>query len=465
MGNILGTAASSADTSTPEQVAAPPTPATPPKKKGPTTVVVKPFGFAPGHSLGPPGAAESPVSGTTSPVKTTSGSVEHLPSERAVRALVREFSTNLTDEVWKSLSGLRFGIAGPISAGKTTLGRAIQVCAERTSGVACYFAPEHVDTKALRLYLENQPPGPTPQTPYNYAFYDCEAARQPTPPAIRNNNGIAACFQIDMLSACQDRMQQADLVVKLCRSAGQAAFAIVDRTPCDNRAFAMANHYLYGSISALQYQYYNEVVLKSFAPFGVDYLLFLDVSPTTTLERIMERGSAAEEKYQSMAAYLEYLHCLFFHSIVENFTVTARIPSFSRDGWTAGNEPTCALEDVDREVFPLVVVPWDQFQSQNVTSTLRSIAGVDGAPPVTLPRVAFVPIKATDATGERLEAPTFDFGPKRTNVEHRTWNWTREYASQTDAKKRTAFKQAVLDALHRGLNVTFVYEPVGRTRA
>lgn len=344
-------------------------------------------------------------------------------------------------------TGISLGIGGAISGGKTTLGRALQLAALR-DGIQCHFSPEEVNAEALDLYIRGQTISSKLADAvkngnnehllrYNARFYDC------TTPLTVGESGVASTveaaqanpfanpFQLFMLATCQHRVREASLFLDLLESK-ENALAIVDRTAWDNSVFEEANRLLYGAISDEQHKFYS-LVCGSAPAFGVDALIYLEVSPQVTLDRIGVRGSSAETAYQR--TYITYLHDIWFHRVVANFCETVHRCLY--------DPKTIKVCNVDP--FPIYVVPYDDFDASHALhNTLAQISSLK------LPRVRFY------ARG--LLRPESPFGG---NVEFSQFDWTNEYASPdaTDAQ-RSEFKKRVMQCLANAQCILFLYDPL-----
>lgn len=337
------------------------------------------------------------------------------------------------------------GLGGPISAGKTTLGRALQIACER-AGIPCHFAPEVVNEGALKLYIDGQQlpdwfktavsSGETEALRYNRRFYDVEESSN-DPSNVhhgvsRTVNAHANSFQILMLASCQHRVREASLFLTL----QPKGLAVVDRTAWDNTVFEEANRCLYRSISDDDHAFYS-LVRGSEPAFGVDALVYLDVTPDVTLKRILVRGSSAEASYQR--TYVTYLHDIWFHRIVQNYTETRHRSLF--DGSIIEEEKE------GRAPFPIYIVPWNDFSNASIEAVMQRVAD----PNPKMPRVRFVDeVYFEAASDESLCHDKF----KDWSVMH----WMHDYASpKVSDEQRAAFKQRVVDLMSRGERIIFLF--------
>lgn len=334
---------------------------------------------------------------------TTSDSPQHRAREQVCQDLLHTAAGVDAATVRRAFASQIIAVSGPVAAGKTTLGRAMELlCAQH--GLACLFAPEVVNSEALGLYIEHQ--HVQSATLYNGDDNDCTV----TDEAARCNNPYAMAFQVHMLADCQHRVREARVYLDVHRSCGtRYAAAIVDRTAWDNTVFEEANRRLCGAISAHDARYYRAVAVGA-PSFGVDQLVFLDIPPEVTLERIGLRGASAEAAYQS--AYMHFLHDIWFHRIVNNY---------------AAEHP-----------FAIHIFAWDDFSHASLGDVVQRLAAqADEPPPIKL--VVF----------EKDGVPPAFHSAERVH-------WTRDYAASTYCETRTEFKRHVLSLLSRRQRIVCV---------
>lgn len=409
--------------------------------------------------------------------------VVHSPgNRRETKDLSQEHVANdavampLSRKIARVPRNVSIGLGGSISAGKTTLGRALQLAAERL-GVPCHFAPETVNKDALHLYcsgqkmpewyekaLRNVDDEKTDvvredddddhekkeEEPdlilYNCAFFDVDDGENNT--ESENNaatveqlrqqqnvhvarddvvNEYATAFQILMLADCQHRVREAALFLAL----HPQGLAISDRTPWDNTVFEEANRSLYRSISDRDHEFY-QLVRGSAPAFGVDALLFLDVSVDETMRRIAVRGSSAEARYQR--TYMTYLHDIWFHRVVQNYTTTPHYSLF--DG---------TLKSGTDSPFPIVVVPWDQFENHENLFVEQMVE-----------RVCECVARSAQTVFPRISFHKSAHGDKKDETNN-VFDWSADYADQRRSDKRTEFKKKVMAKLARNESIKFLY--------
>lgn len=362
-----------------------------------------------------------------------------------------EIASKVAENIRTVPKGMSIGVGGAISGGKTTLGRALELAALR-DGVRCHFSPEEVNGDTLDLYIKGQT---LPQKlvdavengqrsellRYNCPFYDVEIPIAVAKSGIATTaeaaraNPYANPFQLFMLATCQHRVREACLFLQFAsqKEEKENSLAVVDRTAWDNSVFEEANRLLYGAISDEQHMFYS-LVCGTAPSFGVDALIYLDVSPEVTLERIGMRGSSAEIAYQR--TYITYLHDIWFHRVVSNFCETAHRCPYSASLIRVTNETP----------FPIFVVPYDDFDETNVLqSALDKIASLQSSK---LPRVRFY---------ERgILRPETPFGE---NVEFREFDWSNEYASAyVSDVQRSKFKKHVMQCLADANCILFLHD-------
>ena len=181
-----------------------------------------------------------------------------------------------TNESLNKLSGLVIGLEGSIAVGKTTFGHNLKKRAD-SAGVPCSLFPETAHRACLRYFI-NDP------------------------------EKFGAVFQVFMLSDCQNRIQQA------MREAQRGDLCVVDRTPLGNTIFEHVNYKLQGNIDADHHTFY-EAVRDRQPLFGVNYILFFDLDPTTCLERMGVRGNT--EEFQYRLPYFEMLDRVYFSKVLD----------------------------------------------------------------------------------------------------------------------------------------------------
>lgn len=326
-------------------------------------------------------------------------SPEHCAQDRPSRRLVDAVAADLdATTVRRAFAGRIIAVSGPIAAGKTTLGRAMQLLCEQ-HGVACLFAPEVVNATALGLYIEHQT---VPSVSHDALLYNDECvdeAPATTAEQARTNNPYAMPFQVHMLVDCQHRVREARAFLDVHRSYGtENATAIVDRTAWDNTVFEEANRRLCGAISEHDARYYQAVAVGA-PSFGVDQLVYLDVPPEVTLQRVGVRGAGAEAAYQLV--YMCYLHDIWFHRIVRNY---------------ARAEP-----------FAIHVFLWSDFGAVSLGDIVTRLAQSTGS---TIEQLIWfaddnMPVPSAFQTAVRV-------------------HWQRDYATATCAETRARFKSRVL---------------------
>lgn len=338
----------------------------------------------------------------------SSDSPQHRAQEQVCHDLLRTAANVDAETVRRAFASQIIAVSGPIAAGKTTLGRAMQLlCTQH--GMQCLFAPEVVNSRALALYIEHQRVETTAL--YNAAL-DCSSDDDDdshddndhsslSNTAARRNNPYAMAFQVHMLADCQHRVREARMYLDVHRSCGtHHAAAIVDRTAWDNTVFEEANRRLCNAISTHDARYYRAVAVGA-PSFGVDQLVFLDIPPDVTLERIGLRGASAETAYQS--AYMHFLHDIWFHRIVRNY---------------AAERP-----------FAIHIFAWDDFGHASLGDVVCRLAENEAEP---------VKLVVFDKDGV----------PVAFNSAERV-HWTRDYAASTCCETRTRFKRHVLSLLSR----------------
>lgn len=326
-------------------------------------------------------------------------SPEHCAQERPSRRMVDAAAADLdAATVQRAFAGRIIAVSGPIAAGKTTLGRAMQLLCEQHA-VPCLFAPEVVNATALALYIEHQT---VPHVAADTLFYNDERvdeAPATTEEQARANNPYAMPFQVHMLVDCQHRVREARAFLDVHRSYGtEKATAIVDRTAWDNTVFEEANRRLCGAISEHDARYYQAVAVGA-PSFGVDQLVYLDVPPEVTLQRIGVRGAGAEAAYQ--VVYMRYLHDIWFHRIVRNY---------------ARAEP-----------FAIHVFAWSDFGAVSLGDIVARLAQCTSS--TVQPLIWFanneMPVPAAFQSAARV-------------------HWQRDYATSTCPETRARFKSRVL---------------------
>lgn len=397
-----------------------------------------------GLSLSTPKSAKDATTSAASATAASQGSKEEHVSLAHVAS--DAVATPLSHRMTAVPRGKKIGIGGSISAGKTTGGRALQLACERLQ-VPCHFSPEMVNNGALQLYIAgqklpewcrleiDQTDAKAAFLRYNRAFYDTsKPLGAPDGASLvewaeEDNNPFANSFQILMLADCQHRVREAALFLSFQKN----GLAIVDRTAWDNTVFEEANRFLYRSISDDEHRFY-ELVSGSAPAFGVDAMLYLDVSVDETLKRIAVRGSSAEAKYQRV--YMTYLHDIWFHRVVQNFTMTPHYSLFD-----------CSLKSGKDAPFPIVIVPWDNFDANLMENALTKLCRGGGGQEgqgMKEPRVYF----AKEEEEGEAEKGDGDFV---------ALHWTRDYALQTDDAKRTEFKRRVMQLLSADKTIKFFY--------
>lgn len=331
----------------------------------------------------------------------SSDSPQHRARDQVCHDLLRTAVGVDADTVRRAFASQIIAVSGPIAAGKTTLGRAMELlCVQH--GVHCLFAPEVVNSEALALYIEHQ--RVQSAALYNGENDDCNVSDT----AARCNNPYAMAFQVHMLADCQHRVRESRMYLDVHRSCGtRHAAAIVDRTAWDNTVFEEANRRMCGAISAHDARYYRAVAVGA-PSFGVDQLVFLDIPPDVTLERIGLRGASAEAAYQS--AYMHFLHDIWFHRIVRNY---------------ATERP-----------FAIHIFAWDDFGHASLGDVVRRLADNESEP-------------------HKLVVFDKDGVPAAFDSAERV-HWTRDYASSTCCETRTRFKRHVLSLLSRRRRIVCV---------
>ena len=171
---------------------------------------------------------------------------------------------------WTALAGQKWIVDGIIGAGKTTFIENLQLICE-SHNVACVFFEEPVDHDALSLFLSDKS---------KYAFW----------------------FQMHMLRKRQD------IYLEALKKAEENYFVVIDRGLFGDMAFELTQTRL-GNISEEEHQYYisqvdkfgcNEMVINP------DKIIFLSVTPETSMERIRRRNRLDEKKEYT----LEYIVAL-----------------------------------------------------------------------------------------------------------------------------------------------------------
>ncbi len=398
----------------------------------------------------PTRSQENGKSVTKSSAENMKLSTEHVANPLISDQLAS--AIDLDESEWARLSGMLIGMSGAISAGKTTFGASV-VAALKEHGLRGHFSPEQVNAEALSLYISNQrvpewfsamSPDEQARVKYNNPFFvrkkEASTTRGwgvgPGGAGVENSqvtNPYATPFQVLMLADCQHRVRECQLFLSLCPN----GVAIVDRSAQDNTVFEEANRKLYGAISETDHAFY-ELVMGNAPAFGVDALIYLDVPPQVTLDRIALRGSGPEKAYQM--TYMTFLHDIWFNRLVENFTETPKVSSFNQEKF-GPEEVTGPKGKKKSGPFPIFVVNWSDFSTCSISRVLRRV--IDPNP--RLPRIHFY--RSTDKISQ------IPFGAWATFV---TMDWTTGYQlASHDA--RSAFKKKVISHMEQADCILFTY--------
>lgn len=168
-------------------------------------------------------------------------------------------------------NGIYISIEGNIGVGKTTLSRGLSSLLIG-KGEKCILIEETVNLDWLNAFISK--------------------------PKER-----AGLFQIKRLCSTINAVNKMGVERSIRTEYGQKVHCIGDRLPLGNFAFALV-HFASGNIDEELFKLYG-TALADGGPYIYPDVLLLDVSPTTTLERIKNRDRRGESSYK-----LEYLEKL-----------------------------------------------------------------------------------------------------------------------------------------------------------
>lgn len=234
-------------------------------------------------------------------------------------------------------------IDGPVSAGKTTIGKSLLYSLQK-QGIQSFFYPESGhEHGVLDQYL------------------GC-------------TDSLSSMFQAYMFSYCLLRASNAVVQKKFLDFI--LAFLIVDRTANGNKTFAVANtkEHFGGDITKTQFDMYtsmyNRTMKYDIAPYsGSDLSLWVYASPGVCIRRMHIRGSESEIKAYTIPQYFWDLMTCSFLEVLQNLTSDLPHPQIIID-W-----------DTDVPSMDPVYAALEYFQSPEYTPlkvTLISGAGAGG---------------------------------------------------------------------------------------
>lgn len=186
-------------------------------------------------------------------------------------------------------------IDGPVSAGKTTIGKSLLYSLQK-GGIPSHFYPESGhEHGVLDQYLTD-------------------------------TTSLSSMFQAYMFSYCLLRASNAVLQKKISDIL-QFVLIIVDRTANGNKCFAVANtlRNFGGDITDTQFamyqSMYNRTMKYDIAPYsGSDLSLWVYASPEVCIRRMHIRGSESEIKAYTIPQYFWDLMTCSFLEVLQNLT-------------------------------------------------------------------------------------------------------------------------------------------------